>query len=280
MSGSFTGATTRSFEEVDREIESRIAGRKGREYQAPHDDKRPVADPSFTLSAAGPDKNPSMRDLDNIDRQVQKHDGAIKPPSEQFPMKKPAGDVSGFDPNQTDPARLRAEIRKDLGAEAVADPISGIQSARDHYMKSLKRLMSAGDPVKGTTTVAVMCAGHLLMGKRRDNGKWTLPGGGMNPGEAPIAGALRELREEAGIVAGSLQPLASEVVAGRSGRKVEVHCFRADFAARPTTRTAQDPDEEVANWEWIDISGGLPATIAQHLQSPRNLLLQKLGLQK
>ncbi|HSX00400.1 MAG TPA: NUDIX hydrolase [Patescibacteria group bacterium] len=32
------------------------------------------------------------------------------------------------------------------------------------------------------------------------NGKWTLPGGGLHKGEAPLVGCLREVREETGLV--------------------------------------------------------------------------------
>lgn len=151
------------------------------------------------------------------------------------------------------------------------------------------RFLRMSAAIKGTTTVAVRCAGtiphrgygeYLLMGKRRDNGKWTLPGGGMDDGEAAIAGALRELKEEAGIVAQGLKPLGSMTVEGRTGRKVEVHCFELQTGTPIETRTTQDPDNEVANWEWIDVTAGLPAEILDNLQSPRNVLLQKLGLQK
>lgn len=138
----------------------------------------------------------------------------------------------------------------------------------------LKRL-SAGVP--GSTTIAVLAGGCLLMGKRRDSGKWTFPGGGMDEGELPHQGALRELREEAGIDAPALQPLGSEIIAGRSGRQVCIYCYRLDTQRRATS-TMQDPDQEVAAWEWVDISGGLPADIKANLHSPKNVLLAKLGL--
>ena len=43
-------------------------------------------------------------------------------------------------------------------------------------------------------------AGRLLLQRRGDNGRWGLPGGAAEPGETPVAAALRELREETGIV--------------------------------------------------------------------------------
>ena len=48
-------------------------------------------------------------------------------------------------------------------------------------------------------------AGRLLLIRRADNGLWALPGGGLDVGETPAEGAVREALEESGI--------ASEAVA-------------------------------------------------------------------
>jgi 8-oxo-dGTP pyrophosphatase MutT (NUDIX family) len=47
--------------------------------------------------------------------------------------------------------------------------------------------------------VAVWCQGQLLLIKNSYRRFITLPGGGMDGGETPLAAALRELREEVGI---------------------------------------------------------------------------------
>ena len=41
--------------------------------------------------------------------------------------------------------------------------------------------------------------GQILLIRRTDNGLWSLPGGGMEPGETVIGGAVREVKEETGI---------------------------------------------------------------------------------
>lgn len=130
----------------------------------------------------------------------------------------------------------------------------------------------------GTTSVALFAGTQLLMGKRRDNGKWTLPGGGLEPNELPFMGALRELEEEAGFEALSLTPLGAETVQGRTGRTVTVHAYKASVNEPIATRTSQDPDLEVAAWEWVETSKGLPKEIVENLQSPRNVVLMKLRL--
>jgi len=56
-------------------------------YQDKHTDTVPRADRSFTLAAAGPDKDPSMQELDDIDQREQEQTGGIKPMDEQFPGK-------------------------------------------------------------------------------------------------------------------------------------------------------------------------------------------------
>jgi putative (di)nucleoside polyphosphate hydrolase len=43
-------------------------------------------------------------------------------------------------------------------------------------------------------------SGQVLIGERRDTaGCWQFPQGGLDPGETPVAGLARELREELGI---------------------------------------------------------------------------------
>ena len=42
-------------------------------------------------------------------------------------------------------------------------------------------------------------AGRILLARRADNGRWTLPGGIVDPGEQPSDAALREIREETGV---------------------------------------------------------------------------------
>ena len=49
-------------------------------------------------------------------------------------------------------------------------------------------------------------AGRLLAFERSDApGAWQLPQGGLDEGEEPLAGALRELEEETGIPAGAVE---------------------------------------------------------------------------
>jgi 8-oxo-dGTP pyrophosphatase MutT (NUDIX family) len=43
--------------------------------------------------------------------------------------------------------------------------------------------------------------GKVLLGRRADNGTWSLPGGIIEPGEEPADAAVREIFEETGVIA-------------------------------------------------------------------------------
>src|SRR6476619_316959 len=47
---------------------------------------------------------------------------------------------------------------------------------------------------------AVICDGErVLLQRRDDNGRWGLPGGGVDPGESVRTAIVREVREETGL---------------------------------------------------------------------------------
>jgi len=132
---------------------------------------------------------------------------------------------------------------------------------------------------KLTSRVAVVIArdaeGRLLLGKRRDNGRWTLPAGHLEPGEAPAAAASRELLEESGLQAQNLQPVGDRVLPSGT----TIHVFTALVAGEPSG--ANDPDREVEEWRFVDVSGGLPAEYADNLHGPaepeHNVVLATFG---
>ena len=46
---------------------------------------------------------------------------------------------------------------------------------------------------------------RILLTRREDNGRWCLPGGGMDPGESAAEACVREVLEETGLVARAIR---------------------------------------------------------------------------
>lgn len=108
--------------------------------------------------------------------------------------------------------------------------------------------------------------GHLLLGKRLDNGKWTMPGGGIDGGENAKQGAIRELYEETG-----LRPLTMTFSRKfDNGQDVTCHCFTALCVGEAKPHSENDPDKECSKWEWFDVSDGLKTNIWDALAGPKN----------
>lgn len=126
------------------------------------------------------------------------------------------------------------------------------------------------------SSVAVINGNKILMAKRNDNGKWTLPGGHLEENEDPMRAACRELWEEAGISLKKVDHINSEFGIGGDGRRRKIHSFVCfgDF----DHTTENDPDGEVSHWEWIDLSNGLPEEIKRNLHARQNCTLKCLNL--
>jgi 8-oxo-dGTP pyrophosphatase MutT (NUDIX family) len=137
--------------------------------------------------------------------------------------------------------------------------------------------------VKEVAVIAIINDHHMLMGKRRDNGKWTNPGGHLNPGEEPLTGAVREVKEETGL---SLDPhlfksLETRIIKKPSGQSLKVHGYRINLASKPPTSMKEDPDGEVFRWVWVKLDTDLEH-IKDNLHVPLgdNVLLDKILREK
>ena len=120
-------------------------------------------------------------------------------------------------------------------------------------------------------------AGRVLLAERKPGqlspGFWELPGGKIEVGETPAQAAARELDEEVGIRAGSLQPWASYAHSFPT-KRVNLRFFRAEtWAGTPYGREGQ----RVA---WIDpaapsVSPLLPSNerVLQALSLPRRVAI-------
>jgi 8-oxo-dGTP pyrophosphatase MutT (NUDIX family) len=107
--------------------------------------------------------------------------------------------------------------------------------------------------------------GNVLLGRRADNGAWTLPGGIIDPAEQPADAAVREIFEETGVIAvpDSLTSITTSApLTYPNGDQVQYleFCFRC----RAVGGTARVNDAELAEVGWYAVDA-LPDLVGHHL---------------
>lgn len=92
--------------------------------------------------------------------------------------------------------------------------------------------------------------GRILLVRKRGTNKFMQPGGKLEPGEAPLAAAIREVAEETGIhlAAELVEPLGQwrGPAANETDTLIEAHLFAA------TTSQVAHIDAEIEEMLWID----------------------------
>jgi 8-oxo-dGTP pyrophosphatase MutT (NUDIX family) len=80
----------------------------------------------------------------------------------------------------------------------------------------------------------------MVYHQHKDHAYWTLPGGGIEPGETPEQAAVREVHEETGLRARAVRFLFEETyLAGTS----LCHCFLLEVDAEQQVVPGHDPEE-------------------------------------
>ncbi|HSW98293.1 MAG TPA: NUDIX hydrolase [Candidatus Saccharimonadales bacterium] len=124
------------------------------------------------------------------------------------------------------------------------------------------------------TRAVLRCDGKIVAVKGwLGNGKWSLPGGGLHRGEDPLAGVLREVREEAGLrlQPGQLTRLATEP-SGHHGIRFPCHYFAADLSQEAPLTAQFGESTEAA---WLET-----ATLGAHNANPDVLAGLRLAVPK
>lgn len=106
-------------------------------------------------------------------------------------------------------------------------------------------------PVDITTVVFVVEDGRALLIRKKRGlgaGKVNAPGGRVDPGETPAAGAARELWEEVRLRAGRLSHRGAISFQFLDGYSTHMHVFRASGARG----TPQETDEAAPMWVALD----------------------------
>jgi ADP-ribose pyrophosphatase YjhB (NUDIX family) len=113
---------------------------------------------------------------------------------------------------------------------------------------------------KPTSSVLVVERGRVLLAKRGIEpylGWWDIPGGFLENGEHPEAGAVREVAEETGLQIKLTELLGIYIdTYGRSGEYTLNLCYTADLVSgRP------NPASDVTELRWFDLDA-LPDQVA------------------
>lgn len=119
--------------------------------------------------------------------------------------------------------------------------------------------------MKRVSLIAAFRDGLLLLGRRNDNGKWTVAGGTLEDGESPEEGARRELLEETGLTPDGELTLVDERTLGET-TLYTFECTVSDGVPDGSN----DPDKECALWCFFDVSDGIPKAVAEHMAGPKD----------
>jgi ADP-ribose pyrophosphatase YjhB (NUDIX family) len=92
----------------------------------------------------------------------------------------------------------------------------------------------------GAFAIIFDATGHILLGHRRDMDLWNLPGGGLEPGELPDAGVIREVLEETGLVVRAEKLLG---IYSKAGKDELIFLFRCVIAGGELQKQTPETDD-------------------------------------
>jgi 8-oxo-dGTP diphosphatase len=120
---------------------------------------------------------------------------------------------------------------------------------------------------------AVISEGAILMVRHVHGGRdyWTLPGGGVEPGESLQQAVVREVREEANLAATVVRPLYERRYHSTTGRDVVEQCFLLHVDGAPRATLGRDPELDASSQMLTEVAWRALNELHEDLQVSRVL---------
>jgi ADP-ribose pyrophosphatase YjhB (NUDIX family) len=123
-------------------------------------------------------------------------------------------------------------------------------------------VLSRPTPFVGADAAIIDAAGRILLIRRADNGLWAMPGGALEVGETPAAGAEREAFEETGVRCRA-EALIGLFDSRLCGSTIPLHLYHVTFLCAPLDASAFGAGshrQEVLDVAWF-VESALPGNI-------------------
>lgn len=185
---------------------------------------------------------------------------------EIFEFKK--GDFYGIEKNTTYAQKSKKGTRilfikvPSINDKHVVEITKEVQNWYDAKLKTVRtdyfhaENMPVANSMRPAAAVAIIDNEKILMLKRTDNGKWTMPGGTMELDESLVNCAVREVKEETG-----LEVLVKEVIGTYTDPDIRIEYsdgeVRREFTIvyyGVTTNGNVNIDEESSTYAWIPLA--------------------------